>query len=52
MYVAKRAGGNRVAGRVLAWDSEPLSEFGLIFDLADPTPSWHLGDEEPGSAIA
>lgn len=52
MYVAKRAGGNRVAGRVLAWDAEPLSEFGLIFDLADPTPSWHLGDEEAGSAIA
>jgi diguanylate cyclase (GGDEF)-like protein len=52
MYVAKRAGGNRVAGRVLAWDSEPLGEFGLVFDLADPLPSWHLGDEGYGSATA
>lgn len=52
MYVAKRAGGNRVAGRVLAWDSEPLGEFGLIFDLADPIPSWHAGDDELGSASA
>ncbi|NNC92665.1 MAG: GGDEF domain-containing protein [Acidimicrobiia bacterium] len=52
MYVAKRAGGNRVAGRVLAWDAEPLGEFGLVFDLADPLPSWHLGDEGLGSATA
>ena len=52
MYVAKRAGGNRVAGRVLAWDSEPLGEFGLVFDLADPLPSWHLGDEDFGTATA
>ncbi len=53
MYVAKRAGGNRVAGRVLAWDSAPLGEFGLVFDLADPLPSWHIGeDEELGSATA
>ena len=35
MYVAKRAGGNRVAGRVLAWDSAPLGDFGLVFDIAD-----------------
>jgi len=35
MYVAKRAGGNRVAGRVLAWDSAPLGEFGLVFDIAE-----------------
>ncbi len=52
MYVAKRAGGNRVAGRVLAWDSEPVTEFGLVFDLADPHPSWHLGDENLGTATA
>lgn len=35
MYMAKRAGGNRVAGSVLAWDAEPLAEFGLVFDLAE-----------------
>ncbi|MDH3539437.1 MAG: GGDEF domain-containing protein [Acidimicrobiia bacterium] len=52
MYVAKRAGGNRVAGRVLAWDSEPLGEFGLVFDLAEPLPSWQVGDEDYGSATA
>ncbi|MBT8246606.1 MAG: GGDEF domain-containing protein, partial [Acidimicrobiia bacterium] len=45
MYVAKRAGGNRVAGRVLAWDSAPLGDFGLVFDLADPHPSWLVGDD-------
>ncbi|MDH3607469.1 MAG: GGDEF domain-containing protein [Acidimicrobiia bacterium] len=52
MYVAKRAGGNRVAGRVLAWDSAPVGEFGLVFDLADPLPSWHLGDDDPGQPPA
>ncbi len=53
MYVAKRAGGNRVVGRVLAWDSAPLGEFGLVFDLADPLPSWHATDEDnPGLASA
>ncbi len=52
MYVAKRAGGNRVAGRVLAWDSAPVGDFGLIFDLADPHPSWHVGGGEGESAIA
>ncbi|MGI9610315.1 MAG: GGDEF domain-containing protein [Acidimicrobiia bacterium] len=52
MYVAKRAGGNRVAGRVLAWDSAPLGDFGLIFDLADPHPSWHTGEDEGESATA
>jgi diguanylate cyclase (GGDEF)-like protein len=52
MYVAKRAGGNRVAGRVLAWDSAPVGDFGLIFDLADPQPSWLSGDDEAESATA
>ena len=52
MYVAKRAGGNRVAGRVLAWDSAPLSDFGLVFDIADPEPSWHAGDEDAGPLTA
>jgi diguanylate cyclase (GGDEF)-like protein len=47
MYVAKRAGGNRVAGRVLAWDSAPLGDFGLVFDIADTEPSWHIGDDVP-----
>lgn len=50
MYVAKRAGGNRVAGKVLAWDSAPLGEFGLVFDLADPLPSWHIGDDDDFSS--
>lgn len=45
MYVAKRAGGNRVAGRVLAWDAAPLGNFGLVFDIADTHPSWAVGDE-------
>jgi diguanylate cyclase (GGDEF)-like protein len=45
MYVAKRAGGNRVAGRVLAWDAAPVGDFGLVFDIADPEPSWHVGDD-------
>ena len=52
MYVAKRAGGNRVAGRVLAWDSAPLSDFGLMFDIADTEPSWHVGDDGHGSMSA
>jgi len=52
MYVAKRAGGNRVAGRVLAWDSAPVGDFGLVFDLADPHPSWLSGDDEGESATA
>lgn len=52
MYVAKRAGGNRVAGRVVAWNAAPLGDFGLVFDLADPHPSWHAGDDTGGSASA
>ena len=52
MYVAKRAGGNRVAGRVLAWDSAPVGDFGLIFDLADPQPSWLSDDDAAESATA
>ncbi|NNF09098.1 MAG: GGDEF domain-containing protein [Acidimicrobiia bacterium] len=51
MYVAKRAGGNRVAGRVLAWDAAPLGDFGLVFDLADAPPAWAVGDEN-GSITA
>jgi hypothetical protein len=36
----------------LAWDSAPVGDFGLIFDLADPHPSWLSGDEEGESATA
>lgn len=51
MYVAKRAGGNRVAGRVLAWDSAQLGEFGLVFDIAE-SHSTHGSDGEVGSISA
>jgi diguanylate cyclase (GGDEF)-like protein len=50
MYVAKRAGGNRVAGRVLAWDSAPLGEFGLVFDIADSAAA--IGPEGETGAIS
>jgi len=51
MYVAKRAGGNRVAGRVLAWDSASLGEFGLVFDIAE-SHSATGPDGEVGSVSA
>lgn len=52
MYVAKRAGGNRVAGRVLAWDAAPLSEFGLVFDIAESATLRPIGDDEVGPLTA
>ncbi|MDH3605988.1 MAG: GGDEF domain-containing protein, partial [Acidimicrobiia bacterium] len=48
MYLAKRAGGNRVAGSVLAWDSEPLGEFGLVFDIAEHHAMWNPGEDSGG----
>ncbi len=52
MYTAKRAGGNRVAGSVLAWDSEPLGQFGMVFDLAEHRARRHPGQDGEGLATA